>query len=103
MGLDRSQGDDLAVPQEQLACLLGVRRESVSECALQLHKLALIRYARGRVHVLDRVGLEGRSCECYRTVKNEYDRLLQHEGTFWGAPAGRPKCPCSASVLSRYY
>jgi CRP-like cAMP-binding protein len=76
MGIDRTQGDDLAVTQEQLAYLLGVRREGVSECALQLQRLELIRYARGRVRVLDRVGLEAHACECYRVVRNEYERLL---------------------------
>lgn len=80
MGFDRSPGDDLAVTQEQLAGLLGVRREGVSECALRLQKLGLIRYARGRVRVLDRAGLEAHSCECYRVVRKEYERLLPHRG-----------------------
>jgi len=41
-----------------------------------LQKAGLIRYARGHISVLDRVGLEARTCECYSVVKREYDRLL---------------------------
>jgi Mn-dependent DtxR family transcriptional regulator len=62
--------------QELIANMLGVRREGVTEGALKLQKAGLIRYARGRINVLDRTGLEARSCECYAVVKKEYDRLL---------------------------
>jgi hypothetical protein len=53
-----------------------VRREGVTEGALKLQQVGLIRYARGHISVLDRDGLEKRSCECYAVVKKEYDRLL---------------------------
>ena len=56
--------------------MLGVRREGVTEGALKLQQAGLIRYARGRISVLDRSGLEKRTCECYAVVKAEYDRLL---------------------------
>ena len=56
--------------------MLGVRREGVTEAALKLQKIGLIRYSRGRISVLDRPGLEQRTCECYAVVKKEYDRLL---------------------------
>jgi len=56
--------------------MLGVRREGVTEGALKLQQAGLIRYARGRITVLDRPGLEQRTCECYAVVKREYDRLL---------------------------
>jgi len=62
--------------QELIANMLGVRREGVTEGALKLQKLGLIRYSRGHITVLDRPGLEQRTCECYAVVKNEYDRLL---------------------------
>jgi CRP-like cAMP-binding protein len=74
--LDRSRGDELVMTQELIANMLGVRREGVTECALNLQRAGLIRYARGRISVLDRAGLEKRTCECYAVVKNEYDRLL---------------------------
>jgi hypothetical protein len=48
----------------------------VTEAALKLQRLGLIRYARGRISVLDRQALEARTCECYEVVRKEYDRLL---------------------------
>jgi CRP-like cAMP-binding protein len=77
LSLDRLRGDELLMTQELIANMLGVRREGVTECALKLQHAGLIRYARGHITVLDRVGLEKRSCECYAVVKKEYDRLLR--------------------------
>lgn len=54
----------------------GVRREGVTQEAVRLQEAGLFRYARGHITVLDRPGLERRSCECYAVVKKEYDRLL---------------------------
>ena len=76
LSLDRLQGDELIMTQELIANMLGVRREGVTEGATKLQEAGLIRYARGRITVLDRPGLEQRSCECYAVVKTEYDRLL---------------------------
>jgi CRP-like cAMP-binding protein len=76
LSMDRLQGSELVMTQELIANMLGVRREGVTEGALKLQKLGLITYARGHITVLDRVGLEKRSCECYAVVRNEYDRLL---------------------------
>jgi len=76
LSLDRLEGSELQMTQELIANMLGVRREGVTAAALKLQAAGLIRYARGRVHVLDRAGLEERTCECYRVVKREYDRLL---------------------------
>ena len=79
LSLDRLQGDELVMTQELIANMLGVRREGVTEAALKLQAAGLIRYARGRITVLDRKGLELRTCECYGVVKHEYDRLLPTE------------------------
>ena len=76
LSMDRLQGNELVMTQELIANMLGVRREGVTEGALKLQKLGLISYARGRITVLDRLGLEKRSCECYAVVRKEYDRLL---------------------------
>ena len=76
LSLDRLFGSELVMTQELISNMLGVRREGVTEAALKLQRAGLIRYARGRITVLDREGLEGRSCECYAVVKKEYDRLL---------------------------
>ena len=79
LSLDRLQGVELVMKQELIANMLGVRREGVTDGALKLQKAGLIRYARGRIKVLDRPGLEKRTCECYAVVKKEYDRLLPEE------------------------
>jgi CRP-like cAMP-binding protein len=76
LSLDRLQNSELVMTQELIANMLGVRREGVTEAALKLQQQGLIRYARGHISVLDRAGLERRSCECYAVVKKEYDRLL---------------------------
>ena len=76
LSLDRLQGSELVMTQELIANMLGVRREGVTEAALTLQRAGLIRYARGHITVLDRPGLERRTCECYAVVKKEYDRLL---------------------------
>jgi CRP-like cAMP-binding protein len=79
LSLDRLEGNQLQMTQELIANMLGVRREGVTESALKLQTAGLIRYARGRITVLDRPALEHRSCECYAVVKKEYDRLLPNE------------------------
>ena len=79
LSLDRLQGNQLVMTQELIANMLGVRREGVTEGALKLQRAGLISYARGHITVLDRAGLEKRSCECYSVVKKEYDRLLPEE------------------------
>jgi CRP-like cAMP-binding protein len=76
LSLDRLTGNNLVMTQELIANMLGVRREGVTEAALNLQKNGLISYARGHIKVLDRPGLEQRTCECYRVVKAEYERLL---------------------------
>lgn len=74
--LDRVEGCELALTQELMAQVLGLRRESVTVAALRLQKAGLIRYGRGHITVLDRAGLERVTCECYSVVRTEYDRLL---------------------------
>ncbi len=76
LSLDRLTGNELVMTQELIANMLGVRREGVTEAALKLQRAGLISYVRGHITVLDRPGLERRTCECYAVVKNEYNRLL---------------------------
>jgi CRP-like cAMP-binding protein len=76
LSLDRLQGNELVMTQELIADMLGTRRSGVSEAALKLQSAGLIHYKRGHIVVLDRGGLEKRTCECYAVVKKEYDRLL---------------------------
>jgi CRP-like cAMP-binding protein len=76
LSLDRLQDNELVMTQELIANMLGVRREGVTEAALKLQQDGLIRYARGRITVLDRPAIEKRTCECYAVVHKEYQRLL---------------------------
>src|ERR1700758_674899 len=78
LSLDRLSSNELVMTQELIANMLGVRREGVTEAAGSLQDAGLIRYRRGRITVLDRPGLEARSCECYQVVKTEFDRLLPY-------------------------
>ena len=76
LSLDRLSSNELTMTQELIANMLGVRREGVTAAAGKLQSAGLIDYSRGRITVLDRLGLEARSCECYAVVKKEFDRLL---------------------------
>ena len=75
LSLDRLDSNELVMTQELIANMLGVRREGVTTAAGQLQAAGIVRYRRGHITVLDRDALEKRTCECYFTVKNEYDRL----------------------------
>ncbi|MBV9827289.1 MAG: Crp/Fnr family transcriptional regulator [Alphaproteobacteria bacterium] len=73
---DRMDGDQFDLTQEFLGEMLGVRRPSVSTAASILQRAGFIRYSRGRVEVMDRVGLERAACECYAVIAGEYERLI---------------------------
>jgi CRP-like cAMP-binding protein len=91
--VDRLPSDELSMTQEQIANMLGVRREGVSEAAGRLQKAGAIRCQRGRITLLDRARLEAEVCECYAVVKREFDRLLPQENSVHttAAWAGRPQ------------
>lgn len=76
MSSDGVGSEELALTQEFLSTMLGVRRSGVTEAALQLQQEQLITYSRGKIRILDRKKLETSACECYQMVKNEFDRLL---------------------------
>jgi len=96
LNLDRRRGNEIFVTQERIADLLGVRREGVTGAALKLQKAGLIQYRRGRIAILDRAGLEKRSCECYAVVRRAYDRLLHDADSSRLASDGRVR----ASLIS---
>jgi CRP-like cAMP-binding protein len=79
LSLDRLPSNKLAMTQELIANMLGVRREGVTEAAGKLQADRLIQYSRGHITVLDRPRLEKRVCECYAVVKREIDRLLPYK------------------------
>ncbi len=74
--VDRLPSQELTMTQDLVASLLGVRRESITEAAGRLQQGGFIRYRRGHIDVLDRVGLQSRACECYGALKSEMNRLL---------------------------
>jgi len=73
---DRVKADELIMTQELIADMLGVRREGVTVAAGRLQDAGAISYVRGHITILDRQKLEESVCECYRVVKDEFDRLL---------------------------
>lgn len=73
---DRLPSDRLIMTHDLIANMLGVRREGVTHAAKRLQEAGYISYARGDMTILDRKGLEGKACECYQVVRNEYDRLF---------------------------
>jgi len=92
--LDRLPSNELAMTQELIANMLGVRREGVTEAAGKLQKAGLIHYSRGHIAVLDRPQLEAQVCECYAVVKREYDRLLPRR-----TPLATLACTQSMSMI----
>lgn len=98
--LDRLQDNEVVVTQELIASMLGVRRESVTDAAGRLQAAGLIHNARGHISVLDRAGLEKRSCECHAVVKREYDRLLLPPSDARAPAPPRLLSQCAASVHS---
>lgn len=73
---DRLQTDELVMTHEMIANMLGTRREGVTIAAGKLQDAGLITYYRGRIKITNRAGLEAAVCECYKVVKDEFDRLL---------------------------
>lgn len=75
LNFDRMNSTNLAMTQELIAHMLGVRRETVTEAAGRLQQAGYISYRRGKIEVLDRPGLEAQACECYKVVRREFDSL----------------------------
>src|SRR4030081_3199831 len=73
---DLSGSDKLVLTQESMAQMIGARRNSVSLVANTLQQANFIRYSRGHIEITDLEGLSNTSCECYATVKAQYERLL---------------------------
>ena len=100
--LDRVSSRELVMTQELVASMLGVRREGITEAAGRLQAAGLISYRRGHISVVDRAGLEARSCECYAVVRKELKRLLSDVQHRQDSPAAtdRPaRAPTPAGPL----
>ena len=75
---DRMETDSFLLTQEFLGEMLGTRRSSVTLTAGSFQRAGLIEYSRGRVHILDREGLENTACECYAISKRLFDGLYKN-------------------------
>ncbi|MBV9386337.1 MAG: Crp/Fnr family transcriptional regulator [Chroococcidiopsidaceae cyanobacterium CP_BM_ER_R8_30] len=75
MNHDCVDSDQFPITQEFLSQMLSVRRASVTVVVGQLQKAGLLRHYRGQMTILDRQGLEAVACECYRLIKEEFDRF----------------------------
>ncbi|HEY9654035.1 MAG TPA: Crp/Fnr family transcriptional regulator [Crinalium sp.] len=73
---DRVEGDEVIITQAFLATMLGSQRSAVTQAAYGFQERGLVRYHRGHIHILQPAGLEDSACECFQTIKAEYDRLL---------------------------
>jgi CRP-like cAMP-binding protein len=73
---DRLQTDDLSMTHEFIAQMLGVRRAGVTETAATLQHRNLVKCGRASLQIIDGPGLEAAACECFRVIRDEYDRLL---------------------------
>ena len=90
VAMDRSASGELAMTQELAASLIGVRREGITNAALKLQQAGVIRYGRGQISVLNRAGLEKRTCECYGAAKRETERLLPMMPSLYATPEASP-------------
>jgi CRP-like cAMP-binding protein len=72
---DRMESDNFSITHEFLGHMLGTPRSTVTVAAGILHKTGLVEYSRGKINVCDRQGLEKAACECYGTIRKEFDRL----------------------------
>ena len=77
---DRIENDTFYLTQEFLAVMLGSRRTTVTAAAGALQRKGLIRYSRGRIHIVDPAGLEKEACECYDTVRGIYQTFCNGAG-----------------------
>ena len=73
---DRVQADEFPLTHRFMAEMLGIRRAGVTDAAAKLNKRGITESRRGSIKILDRRALEDISCECYKALKEEYDRLI---------------------------
>jgi CRP-like cAMP-binding protein len=94
--LDRSSSNRIAITQEMIANMLGVRREGVTEAACKLQKRGVIAYSRGRIEILERERLAALSCECYGVIRGASEVVL---GRFGQPVPIRPNAPAVARPM----
>lgn len=78
---DRADGENLTYTHEFLARIMGANRTSITLAAQSLQNKGLISYRRGMMQVVDRLGLEGETCECYSVVNARFEAFLNPPST----------------------
>lgn len=76
-GFDRVSGKDLVITQSRIAALLGLRREAITDSALQLQEAGVIKYFRGRITLIDRRALEKRACACDQIIRRAFAAVCE--------------------------
>ena len=99
LGTERLRTSELATTHESVSLSLGLRREAVSKAVAGLQRAGIVRCLRGRIAVLDRAGLEARSCECYEALRDLLDVPPQAPSVPAVRPSLAPASP-SAAVAS---
>jgi CRP-like cAMP-binding protein len=74
---ERSNNRHLKVTQEFLAHMLGVQRTSIGMIANSIQRTGAIRYARGRVEIIDLEHMRSSACDCYRIIRDEQEKYLE--------------------------
>jgi CRP-like cAMP-binding protein len=90
---DLCDEQSLPLTQELMAQAIGVQRNAISIVANALQRSGIIRYSRGRIEITDLEGLQETSCECYRAVRTQHDRLLKAGAGDPAMAASRLKAP----------
>ncbi len=85
-----AESNEFVMSQQFLAAMLGVRRVGVTRAAGELRAAGLISYSRARMRILDKAGLEKKSCECYRFIRRQFDSLLSDVPRFLSATRAKP-------------
>jgi len=80
MSHDRVETDEIELTHEYLAMMLGTGRSGVTIAASTLQRAGFIRYSRGVISIVDRLGLESASCECYEVARQDFGGLLRDVG-----------------------
>ena len=86
---DLSCGCKFVLTQESMAQMIGARRNSVSLVASTLQQANFIHYSRGHIEITNLEGLTRTACECYGSVKAQYERLLRPRCLTEELPRGR--------------
>jgi hypothetical protein len=76
LGFARVGGKDLFITHARMARLLGLRREAITEIAMELHQAGIIRYCRGHITLMNSKSLNERACVCNRVIRRAFEAVI---------------------------